>query len=78
MSEEKTAIIMLTRDYRIEGEIDLIPGARMTDFMNNANDFIVVTDARVVDHGGTEVIRGRFINVLKESVAVILPAEAVL
>lgn len=77
MSENKTSIIMLTRDFRIEGEIDLIPGARMTDFMNNASKFIVVTDATVNDLDGSEILRGQFINVLMESIQVILPADSV-
>ena len=78
MSEDKTAIILFTRDFRIEGKIDLIPGARITDFMNNANMFIVVTEAKVSDHDGNEKISGHFINVLKESIQVIVPADAVL
>ena len=78
MSEDRTAIIMFTRDFRIEGNIDLIPGARITDFMNNANMFIVVTDATVTDHDGNEKFRGQFINVLKESIQVIVPVDAVL
>lgn len=76
MSNDRTAVIILVKDFRIEGEIDLIPGARVTDFMNNANNFIVVTDVTVFGHDGKEVIRAHFINVLVSNIAVILPADS--
>ena len=75
MLTDKTQVIVLTKHYRIEGEIDLIPGARMTDFMNKVDKFMVVTKARVADLSGKEVAGGKFINVLVDSIEVILPAE---
>ena len=74
----KTEVVVLTRYYRIEGEIDLIPGARMTDFMNEARRFVVVTDATVTDLSGKELVRGEFVNVLVDNIEVILPAESVI
>ncbi len=78
MSSLKTEIILLTKYFRIEGEIDLLPGARLTDFMKDVNKIMVVTDARVSDHDGKEVLRGEFINVLVRNIEVILPVESVL
>lgn len=78
MSELKTQVIVLTKDFRIEGEIDLLPGARLTDFMNSANKVMVVTDARVTDHEGKELVKGQFINVLVRNIEIILPLDSAL
>ena len=43
----KTEVIILTKDFRIEGQIDLVPGARLTDFMNQTTKFMVVTDTKI-------------------------------
>ncbi len=73
-----TPVIILTKNLRIEGKIDLIPGSRLTDFMNKANKFMVVTDATVSDHNNKELIKSEFIDLLVENIEVILPAEKVL
>ena len=76
MSTLKTEVIILTKDLRIEGEIDLIQGARITDFMNEVKRFMVVTNATVCDHGGKEILRGGFINVQVANIEIVLPAES--
>ncbi len=78
MSTLKTQVIILTKDFRIEGEIDLLPGARLTDFMNETNNFMAVTSAMIADHDGKEVLKGEFVNVLVRNIEIILPAEDVL
>ncbi len=78
MSTLKTQVILLTKYFRIEGEIDLLPGARLTDFMNDIRQIMVVTDATVMDHDGKELLKGEFINVLVRNIEIILPVDAVL
>ena len=78
MSSLKTQVILLTKYFRVEGEIDLLPGARLTDFMNDVKKVMVVTDAKVNDHNGKEVLRGKFIDVLVRNIEIILPAESAL
>lgn len=75
MATLKTKVIILTKDFRIEGEIDLVPGARLTDFMNETNRFMVVSDARVCDHNEKEMVSSRFIDVLVGNIEIILPAD---
>ena len=74
----KTEVIILTKDFRIEGEIDLVPGARLTDFMNQTTKFMVVTNAVVTTHSNTEILKSDFINVLVNNIEVILPADNIL
>jgi len=78
MSTPRTQVIILTKDFRIEGAIDLVPGARLTDFMNETNKFMVVTNATVTDHDKQEILRGEFINLLISNIEIILPAEKLL
>ena len=78
MSTLTTQVIILTKDFRIEGEIDLVPGARLTDFMNGTNKFIVVTKAIITNHDKKKILQGEFINVLVSNIEIILPADKVL
>jgi hypothetical protein len=73
--DEKTRVTILTSTYRIRGYIDLLPGARITDFMAGARDFIAVTHAEVweLTPGGRPVASAPFINVSREHIEVILP-----
>lgn len=58
--------------------IDLVPGARLTDFMNQTTTFMVVTTAVVTDRNSKEVLRSDFINVLVSNIEIILPADSIL
>lgn len=73
-----TKVVILTGTYRIKGFIDLLPGARVTDFMQEARDFIAVTDAEVWEPviGGRQLVSAKFINVSRDHIEVILPDES--
>jgi hypothetical protein len=75
--EEKTKVTILTSSYRIKGYIELVPGARITDYMAEARDFIAVTNAEVweLQVGGRQVVSAPFINVSRAHVEIILPGH---
>ena len=75
--ETKTKVTMFTSTYRIRGYIDLVPGARVTDFMAEARDFIAVTNAEVweLQPGGRQVASAPFINVSREHIEIIYPGH---
>jgi hypothetical protein len=79
MNEEanRTRVTILTGSYRIRGYIDLIPGARVTDFMAEAKDFIAVTHAEVfeLEVGGRMLLSVPFLNVSREHIQVIAPEK---
>lgn len=77
MDETKTKITILTSTYRVKGYIDLLPGARVTDFMAEARDFIAVTSAEVWDlqPGGRQVASAPFLNISREHIQIILPGH---
>lgn len=74
-AEENTQVVILTKNFRIEGKISLYSGSRLTDYMNQAEQFIAVTNARVIDHGGKELTTGSFLNINVKSIEVILPGD---
>ncbi len=45
----RARVVMLAGSYRIKGEIELVPGARITDYMVESKPFIAVTNAEVWD-----------------------------
>lgn len=77
MEEHRTKVTILTGSYRIKGYIDLVPGARITDYMVEAKDFLAVTDAEVfeISLGGRNVVTAPFINVSRDHVQIILPGQ---
>lgn len=72
-----TKVTILTSSYRIKGYIDLVPGARITDFMAEAKDFIAVTQAEVseLQVAGRQILAAPFINVSREHIEIILPGH---
>ncbi len=75
--EEKTKVTIFTSSYRVKGYIDLLPGARVTDFMAEAKDFIAVVNAEVweLQPGGRQVASAAFINVSRDHIEIILPGH---
>ena len=73
----RTKVTIFTGSYRIKGYIDLIPGARVTDYMTEAKAFIAVTDAEVweLQLGGRQIIAAPFLNVCREHIQVIAPGQ---
>ncbi len=71
----KTKVTIFTGSYRIKGFIDLIPGARVTDFMAEAKTFIAVTEAEVWELQGRQLIVAPFLNVSREHIQVIAPGQ---
>ena len=77
MDDAKTKVTILTSTYRVKGYIDLLPGARVTDFMAEARDFIAVTQAEVweLQPGGRQIASAPFLNISRDHIQVILPGH---
>jgi hypothetical protein len=71
-------MIIITAGFRIEGEVHILSGSRLTDALNaKAKDFFALTDARVfraVDD--TLLYAPSYIAVNRESIACIFPLDA--
>lgn len=75
--ENKTRVTILTANYRIRGYIDVLPGARVTDFIVQSKGFIAVTEAEVYEPelGGRQVLAAPFINVNRDHIEVVAPTQ---
>lgn len=75
MAEEdnRTRVVILAGAFRIKGEIELVAGARLTDYMLESKDFFAVTSAEVWDLEGRKLLAAPFLNVSRAQVVVIAP-----
>ncbi len=73
----RTKVTIFTGSYRIKGYIDLIPGARVTDYMTEAKPFIAVTDAELweLEVGGRQLLSAPFLDVSRDHIQVIAPGS---
>ncbi len=72
-NENKTKVTILTGSYRITGFIELMSGARVTDFMHESKEFVVVLDAEVSEAGATgrQVLAAPFLDVNRTHIQII-------
>ena len=75
--EDRTKVTIFTSSYRVRGFIELVPGARISDFMAESRDFIAVTKAEVweLQPGGRQVAAAPFLNVSRNHIELILPGD---
>jgi len=73
--EDKMRVMIFTRNYRITGVIELLQGARLTDYLAEAGSFIAVTNAEVLDRDNHKILTTSFLNVHRDNIEIILPAE---
>ena len=71
--QNRARVVMLAGSFRIKGEIELMPGARVTDYMVESKSFIAVTDAEVWDLEGRRLLVVPFLNVSRDHVVVVAP-----
>lgn len=69
----RARVVMLAGSFRIKGEIELMAGARVTDFMVESKPFIAVTNAEVWDLEGRRIMIVPFLNVSRDQVVVVAP-----
>ena len=75
--EDRTKVTIFTSTYRVRGFIDLVPGARISDFMAESRPFIAVTKAEVweLQPGGRQVASAPFLSVSRDHIELILPGD---
>jgi len=73
--ESRTRVTIFTGSYRVKGYIDLLPGARVTDYMAEAKTFIAVTEAEVWELaiGGRQLLSVPFLDLNCQHIQIIAP-----
>ena len=74
-NKDRVEVIIATSVYRIEGEMYVLAGSRLTDALNSkAKDFFAITDARVFDVNSGELLyEPEYIAVSRASIVAIFP-----
>jgi hypothetical protein len=72
-NEHRTKVTILTGTYRVKGFIELVQGARVTDYLVEAKEFIAVTDAEVRDLNDRHIFTTPFLNVSREHIEIVAP-----
>jgi len=76
-SKDTVRVMIITKDHRIEGDMHILEGSRLTDALNSkGKDFYAITEAkiwRVSDE--TLLASPEYLAVARESIAAIFPVE---
>ena len=72
-TQETTEVMILTTTYSIQGRIALVTGARLTDQIKQAGDFIAVSNAVVSDLKGNELFQASLVAIRKINIEMISP-----
>ncbi len=70
---DKQAVLVFTRQFKIEGSLYLLEGVRLTDCINEAKEFIALTDVEVTRQTGEHILTSSFLNVNKKDIEIIMP-----
>lgn len=76
-SKDRVRVVVATGTYRVEGEMHVLAGSRLTDALNSkAKDFFAITDAKVFRLEDDSLLaEPGYIAVNRESITFIFPAE---
>lgn len=74
--KEKVRVVICTSLYKVEGDIYIIPGSRITDMFNvKAHDFLPLTNAKVMNTLDDKVLFTKdYLTVHRNAILVAFPA----
>ena len=74
-SKDRVRVVIATSVYRIEGEMYVLSGSRLTDALNSkAKDFFAITDAKIYDLNTAELLyEPSYLAVNRDAITVIFP-----
>ncbi len=75
VTKNDVSAIIQTLTHRIHGRIHVRQGTRLLDELNNANQFLPITDAVVLTGDGEEDHKSEFITLNRDHIVWILPQE---
>ena len=70
-------MMIITKDHRIEGDMYILEGSRLTDALNSkGKDFYAITDAKIWKVGDEALLASpSYVAVARESISAIFPVE---
>jgi hypothetical protein len=75
--KERIHVMVITKDHRIDGDLHVLEGSRLTDSLNSrGKDFYALTNAHIFRISDDELVASPpFIAVSREAIAAIFPVE---
>jgi hypothetical protein len=70
---ERMRLTVYASSYRINGVGNLLPGVRVTDFMNARDGFLALTNAEVWTQEGRRVLAVPFLNIRRAVIEMVVP-----
>ncbi len=76
-SKDRVRVVVATDVYRIEGEMHVLAGSRLTDALNSkAKDFFAITDAKVFNVRNDDLVyEPSYLAVNRDSITCIFPID---
>ncbi len=77
-AKEQIRVVVYTQSCRLEGNIHVYPGSRLTDMLNvKAKDFLALTNVVIRDLKEDTVLQqANFVAVSRDSIVAVAPVEA--
>ena len=74
-NKDDVRVVIATQVYRIEGDLHVLSGSRLTDALNSkAKDFLAITNAKVFAISTDKLLyEPEYLAVNRDSIAVIFP-----
>lgn len=75
--KDKMKVVVCTSLYKVEGEMYLLPGSRLTDIVNvkTGKDFIPITNAKIIDANNKVLYMVDFVSINRDAMIMIFPLE---
>lgn len=76
-SKDRVRVVVVTNLYRIEGELHVLAGSRLSDSLNSkSKDFLAMTDAKVYRVDGEDALYSpSYLVVNRASIDAVFPLE---
>lgn len=73
--KDTVRVMVITKDHRIEGDMHILEGSRLTDSLNSrGKDFYALTNAKIFQLVGDELIASpEYVAVAREGMTAIFP-----
>jgi hypothetical protein len=77
-AKEQIRVIVYTQSCRLEGDIYVYPGSRLTDMLNvKAKDFLALTNVDIKDlKEDVTLQKANFVAVARDSIVAVAPVES--
>ncbi len=74
--KETVTVMVLMAGYRLEGDVHVSPGGRLTDEVNRETNFIPMTRVNVYTLAGQKVVSLDFLTLNKSNILFMAPVAA--